>query len=102
LFFCTDEAKLRHYRPAYEITWEWRRLHNEELYDLYSSPTFIRVIKSRKARWAGHVVLTGERRGAYMILVRIREARRPLGRSMRRWKNNIKNRSSEKGMLGLD
>jgi len=52
-----------------EVTGEWRRLHNEELNDLYSSPNIIRVIKSRKIRWAGHVAHMGERRGAYKILV---------------------------------
>jgi hypothetical protein len=50
-----------------ELTGEWRRLHNEELNDLYSSPTIILVLKSRRMRWAGHVVCMGERRGAYRI-----------------------------------
>jgi hypothetical protein len=52
-----------------EVTWEWRRLHNEELNDLYSSPNIIRVIKSRRMRWAGHVARMSEGRGAYRILV---------------------------------
>jgi hypothetical protein len=52
-----------------ETTGEWRRLHNEELNDLYSSPNIIRVIKSRRLRWAGHVSRMGEERGAYRILV---------------------------------
>jgi hypothetical protein len=52
-----------------KVTGEWRRLHNEELNDLYSSPNIIRVIKSRKIRWAGPVTHMGERRGAYKILV---------------------------------
>jgi hypothetical protein len=53
----------------YEVTGEWRRLHNEELNDLYSSPNITRVIKSRRMRWAGNVARMGERRGAYRILV---------------------------------
>jgi hypothetical protein len=62
-----------------EVTGEWRRLHNEELYDLYSSPNIIRVIKSRRMRWAGHVASMGEGRGAYKILMWSPEGRRPLG-----------------------
>jgi hypothetical protein len=65
-------------------TGEWRRLHNEELNDLYSSPNIIRVIKSRRMGWAGHVARMGEKRGAYRILVRRPEGRRPLGRPRRR------------------
>jgi hypothetical protein len=52
-----------------EVTGEWRRLHNEELYVLYSSPNIVRVIKSRRMRWAGHVARMGDRRGAYRVLV---------------------------------
>jgi len=58
----------------------WRRLHNEELNDLYSSPNFVRVIKSRRMRWAGHVARMGEERGVYRVLVGKPEGRRPLGR----------------------
>jgi hypothetical protein len=72
------------------VTGEWRRLHNKELYDLYSSPNMIRVIKSRRMRWAGHVACMGEGRGAYRNLVGRPEVRRPLGRPRRRWENNIK------------
>jgi hypothetical protein len=72
-----------------EVTGEWRRLHNEELYAVYS-PHIIRVIKSRRLRWAGHVTRTGERRGAYRALVGKLEGRRPLGRPRRRWEDNIK------------
>jgi hypothetical protein len=72
------------------VTGEWRRLHNEELNDLYSSPNIIRAIKSRRMRWAGHVARMGEGRGAYRILVGRPEGRRPLGRPRRRWENNIK------------
>jgi hypothetical protein len=73
-----------------EVTGEWRRLHNKELYALYSSPNIIRVIKSRGPTWAGHVARMGERRGAYRALVGKPEGRRPLGRPRRRWEDNIK------------
>jgi hypothetical protein len=66
-----------------EITGEWRRLHNKELYAVYS-PNIIRVIKSRRLRWGGHVARTGERRSAYGVLVGKPEGRRPLGRPRRR------------------
>jgi hypothetical protein len=68
----------------------WRRLHNEELNALYTSPNIIRVIKSRRMSWAGHVARMGAGRGAYRILVRRPEGRRPLGRPRLRWENNIK------------
>jgi hypothetical protein len=68
-----------------EVTGEWRRLHKKEVYALYSSPNIIRVIKSRRLRWAGQVACRGERRGAYRALVGKSEGRRPLGRTRRRW-----------------
>jgi hypothetical protein len=81
----------RIFRPKRdEATGEWRRLHNEELNDLYSSPNIIRVIKSRRMRWARHVARMGEKTGAYRILVGRPEGRRPLGRPRRRWEDNIK------------
>jgi hypothetical protein len=73
-----------------EVTGEWRRLHNKELYALYSSPNIIPVIKSRRLRWAGHVARMGERRGAYRALVGKPEGRRLLERPRRRWEDNIK------------
>jgi hypothetical protein len=73
-----------------EVAGEWRRLHNEELNDLHSSPNIIRVIKSRRMSWAGHVARMGEGRGAYRVLVGSPEGRRPLGRPRRRWEDNIK------------
>jgi hypothetical protein len=73
-----------------EVTGEWRRLHNKELHALYSSLNIIRVIKSRRLRWAGHVAHMGERRGAYRALVGKPEGRRPLGRPRRTWEDNIK------------
>jgi hypothetical protein len=73
-----------------EVTGGWRKLHNEELHGLYSSPSIIRVIKGRRMRWAGHVARMGEVRGACNILVGKPEGRRPLGRPRRRWEGNIK------------
>jgi hypothetical protein len=72
-----------------EATREWRRLHNEGLSDLYSSPNIFRVIKSRRMRWAGHVARMGEKRGAYRIFMGRPEGRRPLGKPRRRWEENI-------------
>jgi len=72
-----------------EVTGEWRRLHSEELSDLYSSPNIVRVIKSRRMRWAGHVARMGEKRGVYRVLVGRPEGKRPLGRPRRSWVDNI-------------
>ena len=73
-----------------EVTREWRKLHNEELNNLYSSPNIVWVIKSRRMRWLGHVVHMGERRGMYKVLVRKSEGKRQLGRPRHRWEDNIK------------
>ena len=73
-----------------EVTGEWRRLHNEELNDLYSSSNIVRVIKSRRMRWAGHVARMVEERGVYSVLVGKSDGRRPLGRPRRRWVGNIR------------
>jgi hypothetical protein len=79
------------------------RLHNEELNDLYSSPNIIRVTKSRRMILAGHVARIVEKLGAYRILVGRSEGRRPLGRPMRRWEDNIKIDLQEVGRgRGLD
>jgi hypothetical protein len=72
-----------------EVKGGWRKLHDEELHDLYSSPSIIRVIIARRMRWAGHVACMGEVTGAYSILVGRPEGRRPLGRPRHRWENNI-------------
>jgi len=85
-----------------EVTGEWRKLHNEELNDLYSSPNIVRVIKSRRIKWAGHVARMGERRGVYRILVGKSEEKRPLGRPRCRWEDNIKMDLQEVGCGGLD
>jgi hypothetical protein len=81
---------------------QWRRLHNEELNDLYSSPNIIRVIRSTRMRWAGHVARMGEGRGAYRILVGRPEGRRPLGRPRRRWEDNITMDLQEAGWGCID
>jgi len=71
-------------------TGEQRKLHKEELNDLYSSPNIVRVIKLRRMRWAGRVARMGERRGVYRVLVGKPEGKRPLGRARHRWGDNIK------------
>jgi len=73
-----------------EVTGEWRRLHNEELNDLYSSPNTVRVIKSRRMRWVEHVARMGEERGVYRVFVGKPERKRPLGRPRHREVDNIK------------
>ena len=72
-----------------EVTGEWRKLHNEELNNQYSSPNIVWVIKSRRMRWTGHVARMVEGRGVYRVLVGKPEGRRPLGRPRRRWEDNI-------------
>jgi hypothetical protein len=76
-------------------------LHNDELHSLYSSPNIVRVIKSRRMRWAGHVARMGERRGVYRVLVGRPEGMRPLGRPKCRWEDNIKMDLREIGIDGL-
>jgi hypothetical protein len=73
-----------------EVTGEWRKLHNEELNDLYSLPNIVRVVKSRRMRWAGHVARNWKDRGVHRVLVGKPEEKRPLGRPRRRWEDNIK------------
>ena len=73
-----------------QVTGEWRKLHNEELSDLYSLPNIVRVVKSRRMRWAGNVARMAEGRGVHRVLVGRPEGTRPLGRPRRRWEDNIK------------
>jgi hypothetical protein len=83
-----------------EITGEWRRIHNEELHGLYSSPSIVRVIKSRIMRWARHVARMGEGRGVYRVMVGKHEGKRPMGRPRRRWEDNMMD-LQEVGCVGM-
>jgi len=85
-----------------EVRREWRRLRNEELNDLYSSPIIVRGIKSRRMRWAGHVARMGEKRGVYRVLVRKPEGKGPLGRPSHRWEDDIKMYLQEVCCGGMD
>jgi hypothetical protein len=87
-----------------EMTEGWRKLHTEELRDVYSSPSthIIRIIKSRKMRWTGHVAQMGEKRNVYRLLVRKPEGKRPLGRPRRRWVDNIQMDLLEIGWSSAD
>jgi len=85
-----------------EVTGEWRKLHNAELNILNSSPNIVRVIKSRRMRWAGHVARMDEEKGVYRVLVGKPEGRRPLGRPRRRWVDNIRMDVQEVGCVYMD
>ena len=85
-----------------EVNGEWRRLHNEKLNDLYSSPNIVRVIKSRRIRWAGHVAHMGEERGAYRVFVGKPEGRRSMGRPRLRWVDNLRMDLQEVGCVYMD
>jgi hypothetical protein len=84
------------------VTRGWRKLYNEELLNFYSSPSIIRIIKSRRMRWAGHVARIGEKRNVYRLLVGKPEGNRPLGRLSHRWMDNIKMDLLEIGLNVLD
>jgi hypothetical protein len=83
-----------------EVTGEWRKLHNEELNDLYSLPNVVRVVKLRRMRWAGHMALIGEERGVHRVLVGKPEGKRRLGRPRLRWEDGCS--GSWRGSWGLD
>jgi hypothetical protein len=85
-----ENSVLKIFGPKRKEDGSWRRLHNDELNCLYSSPNIVRVIKSSRMRWAGHVARMGEGRGVYRVLVGRPEGKRPLGRPRRRWEDNIK------------
>jgi hypothetical protein len=85
-----------------EVTVEWRKLHIEELHNLYSSPDIIRQVKSRRLRRAGHVARIGEGRKLYKVLVGKPEGSRPLGRPRRRWEDGIRMDLRETGLGGVD
>jgi len=80
-----------------KVAGKWRKLHNEEINDLYSSPNTVQTIKSGRMRWAGHLDFMGERRGVYRVLVGKPKGRRPLGKIRRRWEDNIKIELQEVG-----
>jgi hypothetical protein len=84
------------------VTGEWRKLHTEKLRDLYSSPGIIRIIKSRRMRWAGHVARMGEKRNAYRLLVGKPEGKRPVGRPTLRLVDNIRMDLGEVGWGDVD
>jgi hypothetical protein len=85
-----------------EVTGEWRKLHSEELHNLYSFPDIIRQIKLRRMRWAGHAARMGEERKLCKVLVRKPEGRRPVGRPRRRWDDGIRMDLRETGLGGVD
>jgi hypothetical protein len=88
-----------------EVTGEWRKLHNEELHNFYSSPDIITQVKSRRMRWAGNVARMGEERKVYKVLVGKPEGKRPLGRPRRRWDDGIRMDLGETGLgvwIGFD
>jgi hypothetical protein len=87
---------------SHPVDGSWRKLHNDELHSLYSSLNVVRVIISRKMRWAGHVARMGEERGVYWVLVQRPECNRRLGRPRRRWKDNIKMDLREIGIDGTN
>jgi hypothetical protein len=94
---------LRIFGPTRDgVTERWRKLHNEELHNLYSLPSIIRIIKSRRMRWADHVARMGEKRNVYRLLVGKPEGKRPLGRPRHRWMDNIKMGLLEIGLNVVD
>jgi hypothetical protein len=88
--------------PKREEDGSWRKLYNDELHSLYSSPNIVRVIKSRRMSWAGSVARMGERRGVYRVLVGRPEDKRALGRPRHRWEDNIKMDFREIGIDGAN
>jgi hypothetical protein len=88
--------------PKREEDGSWRKLHNDELHSLYSSPNIVMVIKSRRMRWAGHVARMGEGRGFYRVLVGRPKCKRPVGRPRRKWEDNIKMDLREIGIDGAN
>jgi hypothetical protein len=95
-----NRALKRIFRPKMEEDGSWRKLRNDELHNLYSSPNIVRVIKARRMRWVGHMALMGEGRGVYRVLVGRPEGKRPLGRPRLRWEDNIKLDLREIGIDG--
>jgi hypothetical protein len=97
-----ENRVLRIFGPKREEDGSWKKLHNDELHSLYSSPNIVREIKSRRMRWVGQVARMGEGRGVYRVLVGSPEGKRPLGRPGRRWEDNIKLDVREIGIDGAN
>jgi hypothetical protein len=98
-----ESRVLRIFGPKWDrVTGGWRKLHNEELHNLYSSPSIFRIIKWRRMRWAGHVARMAEKRNVYRLLVGKPEGKRPLGRPRCRWIDNIKMDLLETGVSFVD
>jgi hypothetical protein len=97
-----ENSVLRIFGPKRGEDGSWRKLHNDELLSLYSSPNVVRVIKSRRMRCAGHVARMGEGIGAYRVLVGKPKGKRPLGRPRRRWEDNIKMDLRDVGIDGAN
>jgi hypothetical protein len=98
----SENRVLRIFGPKREGDGSWRKLHNDELHSLYSSPNIVRVIKARRMRWAEHVARMGEGRDVYRVLVGRPEGKRPLGRPRSRWEDNIKMELREVGIDGAN
>jgi hypothetical protein len=84
-----EEHRLRVFESSVEEDGSWRKLHDDELHSLCSSFNIIRVVKSRRIRWAGHVARMGKGRGVYRVLVGKPERKKPVGRPRRRWEDNV-------------
>jgi hypothetical protein len=97
-----ENRVLRIFGPKREEDGSWRKLHHDKLHSLYSSPNIVRVINSRRLRWAGHVTRMGEGRGVYRVLVGKPECKRPPGRPRHRWEDNIKMDLRKRGLDGTN
>jgi hypothetical protein len=99
----SENRELRRiFGPKREVDESWRKLHNDELHNLYSSPNIVTLIKSRRLRWAGHVARMGKGKGIYRLSVGRPEGKRSLGRPRRRWEDNIKMDLRETGIDGAN
>jgi hypothetical protein len=98
-----ENRVLRRFGPKRgEVMGGWRKQYSEELHNFYSSPSIIRMMKSRRMRWAGHVARMGEKRKAYRLFVGTPKGKRPLGRPRHKWVGNVKMDVREMGWGGMD